>query len=58
MRDNQRKIRHYRAYLRMYGEMMCDLSGSDGYIARLIDNNELSKFETGLRNLIEKCPKY
>ncbi|MCP5275780.1 MAG: hypothetical protein H6936_13210 [Burkholderiales bacterium] len=57
MRDNQRKTRHYRAYLKIYGEMMQDLSSSDEYITRLIDNNGLSEFETGLRSLIEKCPK-
>jgi len=54
----QGKNSHYRAYLKMYGKMMQDLSDSDEYVTRLIDNNGLSKFETGLRNLIEKCPKY
>lgn len=58
MPDKQNKIRHYRAYMKMYGEMMQDLSGSDGYIAKLIDNNGLSKFEIELHNLIEKCLKH
>lgn len=58
MRNKQREIRHYRTYLKMYGEMMQDLSVSNAYIAKLIDNNGLDDFETSLRKLIEKSPKY
>lgn len=54
MPDNPDKIRHYRTCMRMYGEMMQDLSGSEHYIARLIGNDGLDEFETGLRILIEK----
>ncbi len=54
MPDKQNKIRHYRAYMKMYGEMMLDLSDSDEYITKLIDDNGLGEFETGLCNLIEK----
>lgn len=58
MRNNQREICHYRTYLKMYGEMLQDLSVSDTYIAKLIGNNGLDDFETSLRKLIEKSPKY
>jgi hypothetical protein len=58
MRNKQHEIRHYRTYLKMYGEMMQDLSGSGEYIAKLIGNNGLDDFETSLRKLIEKSPKY
>ncbi|MGY8628520.1 hypothetical protein ABHF54_01330 [Nitrosomonas europaea] len=54
MLDNQNRIRHYRAYTRMYGEMMQDLCSSEHYITYLINNDGLNKFETGLRTLIEK----
>ncbi len=54
MPDNPDKIRHYRIYMRKYGEMMQDLSHSEEYIIKLIDNNGLNEFETGLRTLIEK----
>ncbi len=54
MRDNQHKVHHYRTYLKMYGEMMQDLSDSDDYIIKLIDDNGLGEFETGLCSLIEK----
>jgi hypothetical protein len=54
MPGNQNKIRHYRTSMRMYGEMMQDLSGSEKYISYLIDNDGLDEFETGLRILIEK----
>ena len=55
MPDNSRtKIHHYRIYMHMYAEMLQDLSNSEQYISYLIDNNGLTEFETGLRNLIEK----
>lgn len=54
MPDNPDKIPHYRSHMRMYGEMMQDLSHSEEYIIKLIDNDGLNKFETGPRNLIEK----
>lgn len=50
-------IDHYRTYMRMYGEMLQDLSHSRNYIIYLIDNKGLSEFETGLRTLIEKSLK-
>jgi len=43
--------------MRMYGEMMQDLSRSENYITHLIDNNGLDELETGLRTLIEKSLK-
>jgi len=43
--------------MNMYGEMLQDLSRSESYITRLIDNNELDQFETSLRALIEKSFK-
>ena len=58
MLDNPDKIRHYRTYMRRYGEMMQDLSHSESYIIHLIGNDRLNEFETGLRSLIEKSPKY
>ncbi len=58
MPDNNRaKIDHYRTYMRMYGEMLQDLSHSRNYIIHLIDNKGLSEFEAGLRTLIEKALK-
>lgn len=57
MPDNQIKIHHYRACIRMYCEMMQDLSRSENYIARLIGNDGLDEFETSLRTLIEKSLK-
>ena len=54
MPDNPDKIRHYRTCMRMYSEMMQDLSHSEEYIIKLIDDNGLNEFETGLRILIEK----
>lgn len=54
MQDNWNKIRHYRTCMRMYGEMMLDLSSSEKYLTCLIDNDGLNEFETGLRTLIEK----
>jgi hypothetical protein len=58
MPDNQNTIRHYRAYMKMYGEMMHELYRCEEYITKLIDNNGLDEFETSLRNLIEKSPKH
>lgn len=57
MPDSQTRISHYRACIRMYGEMMQDLSRCENYITHLINNNELDEFETGLRTMIEKSPK-
>lgn len=57
MPDNPDKIYHYRSYMRMYGEMMQDLSHSEEYVIKLIDYNGLNEFETGLRTLIEKSWK-
>ena len=54
MPDKQSKIHHYRVHMYMYGEMMQDLSSSEKYVAKLIGNDGLDEFETGLRNLIEK----
>lgn len=54
MPGNPNKILHYRTYMRMYDEMMQDLSGSEKYICYLIDNDGLDEFETGPRTLIEK----
>lgn len=54
---SQTRISHYRDCMRMYSEMMQDLSRSENYITHLIDNNGLDEFETGLRTLIEKSPK-
>jgi len=50
-------IDHYRTYMRMYGEMLKDLSLSKNYITYLIDNKGLNEFEAGLRTLIEKALK-
>ena len=58
MPDNQNKIRHYHAYMKMYGEMMRDLSNSEKYITYLMNNKGLDEFETALRILIEKSPKF
>ncbi len=58
MPDKQNKIRHYRAYMKMYGEMMQDLSGCDEYVTKLIDNDKLDNFETALRTKIEKSPRH
>ncbi len=58
MPDNQNTIRHYRAYMKMYGEMMQDLSHCDQYIAKLIKRDKLDGFEQALRTLIEKSPKH
>lgn len=57
MPDNPNKIHHYCTYMDMYGEMLRDLSRSENYITRLIDNNELDEFETSLRTKIEKSFK-
>lgn len=57
MPDNQTRISHYRVCMRMYGEMMQDLSRCENYIARLIGNDGLDEFETSLRTLIEKSLK-
>lgn len=54
MLDSQTIIHHYRTCMRRYSEMMQDLSHSEEYIIKLIDNDGLNKFETGLRILIEK----
>lgn len=54
MPDNPDKIRHYRTCMRMYGVMMQELSHNEEYIIKLIDNNGLNEFETGLCTLIEK----
>jgi len=56
MSDSNRKIRHYRIYMNMYGEMLRDLSRSETYI-HLIGNNGLDKFETSLRTKTEKSFK-
>jgi len=58
MPDNQSRVSHYRVYLKMYGEMMQDLSCRDEYITKLIDNDKLDDFETALRISIEKSPKH
>lgn len=58
MPDSKTRIRHYHVYMNMYGEMLQDLSRSESYITRLIDNNELDQFETSLRALIEKSFKH
>jgi len=58
MPDNQNTIRHYRAYMKMYGEMMQDLSCCDEYIAKLIGRDKLDGFEQALRTMIEKSPKH
>lgn len=57
MPDSKTRICHYHVYMNMYGEMLQDLSRSESYITRLIDNNELDQFETSLRALIEKSFK-
>ncbi|GKS69800.1 hypothetical protein W03_18040 [Nitrosomonas sp. PY1] len=57
MPDKPNKIRHYRTYMDMYGKMLQDLSHSENYITRLINNNKLDEFETSLRALIEKSFK-
>jgi len=57
MPDNPDKIHHYRSHMRMYGEMMQDLSSSERYITYLIDNDGLDEFESALCNLIEKSSK-
>jgi len=54
MQDDQNKIRLYRIYMKMYGEMMQDLSCCDEYITKLIDRDKLGDFEYALRTLIEK----
>lgn len=54
MSDNPDKIRHYCTYMRMYGEIMQDLSHSEEYVIKLIDNDRLNELEAGLRTLIEK----
>lgn len=57
MPDNPDKIHHYRSYMRMYGEMMQDLSHSEEYVSKLIGNDGLDEFESALCNLIEKYSK-
>lgn len=57
MSDSPDKIHHYRSYMRMYGEMMQDLSHSEEYVIKLIDYNGLDEFESALCNLIEKSSK-
>ena len=49
----QRKIEHYREYLKMYGSMICDLANSDEYIIGLIEDKNLDKIDTALRIKIE-----
>ncbi len=58
MSDRQNKICHYRVYMKMYGEMMQDLSHCDEYIIKLIDSDKLDGFEQALHTIIEKSPKY
>ncbi len=57
MPDNPDKIHHYRSHMRMYGEMMQDLSHSEEYVSKLIGNDGLDEFESALCNLIEKYSK-
>ena len=49
----QRKIKHYQEYLNMYGSMISDLSESESFIIRLIENDRLDDIETALRERIE-----
>ena len=49
----QRKIQHYREYLKMYGSMIVDLSESEDFIIRLIEKDRLDDIETVLRERIE-----
>ncbi|MCH9639537.1 MAG: hypothetical protein K0U40_08595 [Betaproteobacteria bacterium] len=58
MPDKTEKAKHYRAYMKMYGEMIRDLSCCDDYVKRLTDQDKLSDFETALRTRIEKSPKH
>ena len=58
MPDKTERMKHYRAYMKMYGEMMQDLSGCDEYVTRLIEHDRLNDFETALRTRIEKSPKH
>jgi len=58
MPDRNKRIEHYATYIKMYGEMMQDLSQCDRYVTKLIDNEKLDNLETVLRSLIEKSPKF
>ena len=49
----QRKIQHYQECLKMYGSMICDLSESESFIIKLIEDNPLDGIETALRKQIE-----
>jgi len=49
----QRKIQCYREYLKMYGSMICDLSESESFIIKLIEDDNLDIISTALRVQIE-----
>jgi len=49
----QRKIQHYREYLKMYGSVICDLVESEDFIIRLIEKDRLDDIETALREGVE-----
>lgn len=52
-----KEIQHYHVYLKMYGSMMVDLSTSEDFIDKLINNDNLTEFEQALRKKIRKAPR-
>jgi hypothetical protein len=49
MSNTDEKVKHYKAYLYMYGSMMVDLSKSDSYAQILVKGSSLNPFEQALR---------
>jgi len=52
---DREQIKTYSAYLKMYGEILCDLSDSEIYIHRLILDDCLDDFEKALVKKIGKA---
>ncbi len=50
----QKDIDRYAVRMRMYASMLHDLAGSEEYIIRLIENNDLDAFEKALCERIRK----
>lgn len=53
MRHHTNRFTEYQTYLKIYAEMLHDLSDSESYIYDLIANRELSDISRAIRQNIE-----
>ncbi len=54
---SQQEIEHYAVHMKKYASMINDLSVSESYVIRLVENDGLDEFEKSLRTLICKIDK-